>query len=235
MSTLLPKLLPRLDGTRTVDDLVDRLGRAARPAVEGALQTLAEHGLLVEGPPASGPARRSAHALAAAYGQAPSTVAGRLEAATIGVVGSGADGFDVARLLKLAGVGTVERSSWSRATDAHLAVVVPDAHELDRVRRWNEVALRRGLRWLPVRPFDGRMAAIGPLRPPRRIGLLRMPSAPPRGQSRFRRRPRRCRGRTVGGDGGRRGRGMGGRRRSPRRPAVRRRRRHGRCGSHVRS
>ncbi len=163
VSTLLPKLLPRLDGTRTVDDLVDRLGRAARPAVEGALQTLAEHGLLVEGPPASGPARRSAHALAAAYGQAPSTVAGRLEAATIGVVGSGADGFDVARLLKLAGVGTVERSSWSRATDAHLAVVVPDAHELDRVRRWNEVALRRGLRWLPVRPFDGRMAAIGPL------------------------------------------------------------------------
>src|SRR3954454_11492135 len=74
VSTLLPQPLPRLDGTRTVDDLVDRLGGAARPAIEGALRTLAEHGLRTEGPPASGPARRSAHALAAAHGQAPSVV-----------------------------------------------------------------------------------------------------------------------------------------------------------------
>src|SRR3954453_15508063 len=69
VSTLLPQLLPRLDGTRTVDDLVDRLGGAARPPIEGALPKLAAHGLLTDGPPASGPARRSAHALAAAHGQ----------------------------------------------------------------------------------------------------------------------------------------------------------------------
>src|ERR1043166_1660931 len=44
--TLLPTLLPLLDGTRTHDDLVARLGVAVRPALELALEVLASHGLL---------------------------------------------------------------------------------------------------------------------------------------------------------------------------------------------
>src|SRR5262249_23918384 len=41
--TLLPHLLPLLDGTRTYDELAARLGVAARPALDHALETLASH------------------------------------------------------------------------------------------------------------------------------------------------------------------------------------------------
>src|SRR5581483_3629358 len=43
VGALLPALLPLLDGTRTLDQLAERLGRAARPAIEQAVATLAEH------------------------------------------------------------------------------------------------------------------------------------------------------------------------------------------------
>src|SRR5919199_611482 len=90
--TLLPALLPLLDGTRTVDELVDRLGAAAREAIELALATLASH-----------------------------------------------------------------------RPDADVAVVAPAGDELDALPTWNRDALRWGARWLPVRPFDGRFAQVGPL------------------------------------------------------------------------
>src|SRR5204862_7816982 len=83
VSTLLPALLPLLDGTRTVPDLVERLGVAARPAVDRALETLAGHGLLVEGPAAPEPVRQAAHALAAAHAVAPAVAAERLAEARI--------------------------------------------------------------------------------------------------------------------------------------------------------
>ena len=47
---LLPRLLPLLDGTRCVDDLAERLGEAARPAIVAALGLLAERGLVIDGP-----------------------------------------------------------------------------------------------------------------------------------------------------------------------------------------
>src|SRR3954453_12048198 len=74
VSTLLPQLLPRLDGTRTVDDLVDRLGGGARPAIERALRTLAQQGLLTERPPPSPGSRvtRAARSKAPS-GRSPST------------------------------------------------------------------------------------------------------------------------------------------------------------------
>src|SRR5439155_20400641 len=46
---LLPALLPLLDGTRTADDLVARLGAAARPAVELAPGPLPAHDPLAAG------------------------------------------------------------------------------------------------------------------------------------------------------------------------------------------
>ena len=163
VSTLLPKLLPLLDGTRTLDDLVARLGPAARPAVEGALETLAEHGLIVDGPPASEAVRPTAHALAAAHGVSPATVEERLRTATVGVVGSGTAAADIARLLRIAGVAEVERRRWTGTAAADLVVAAPAPDELDRLGTWNELALRLSLRWLPVRPFDGRLAAVGPI------------------------------------------------------------------------
>jgi bacteriocin biosynthesis cyclodehydratase domain-containing protein len=81
----------------------------------------------------------------------------------VGVVGSGSDAADVARLLRLAGVGRVERRPWASAARDDVVVVAPAVDELDRLGAWNDLALFLSLRWLPVRPFDGRIAAVGPI------------------------------------------------------------------------
>jgi bacteriocin biosynthesis cyclodehydratase domain-containing protein len=160
---LLPVLLPLLDGTRTLDDLARRLGAAARPALESALAVLASHGLLVEGPDADEGGRPAAHALAAAFGLTPAAAAERLAAARVGVVGSGPAGVEVGRLLHASGVADVRRLSWRGGHEVDLAVVAPGRDEVGALSAWNRLALSHGLRWLPVRPFDGLVATIGPL------------------------------------------------------------------------
>jgi len=163
VGTLLPALLPLLDGTRTVEDLVARLGPAVRPAVEHALATLEANGLLVEGPDAAGAGREAAAALAAAFGLPPAVAAARLRAGTVGIVGGGVEGVEAARLLHACGVGEVRRLSWRAVGVVDLALVAPAPDELDRLPAFNRRALGRELRWLLVRPFDGRLAAVGPL------------------------------------------------------------------------
>ncbi|HWB23279.1 MAG TPA: TOMM precursor leader peptide-binding protein [Gaiellaceae bacterium] len=161
--TLLPALLPLLDGTRTLDDLVARLGTAVGPAIEAALATLQRHGLLVDGPEAPSRNRDTADALAAAYSLAPAVVAARLDAAVIGVVGGSSTGVEVARLLRAAGVGETRRVSWEEPAIGDLTVVAPAAGEIRRLDPWNRTALAEGCAWFPVRPYDGRLAAVGPL------------------------------------------------------------------------
>ncbi len=169
---LLPALLPLLDGTRTVDDLVACLGERVEPAVRKALEALSEHGLLGEGPqpgdhaPAS--FRETAALLAATSGR-PGTAADlllALERARVGIGGGGRIGLDVARLLHLSGVAVVREVALDDG-DADptlsLAVVTPGSEQLHLVPRWNERALAAELPWLLVLPFDGRFAAIGPL------------------------------------------------------------------------
>jgi bacteriocin biosynthesis cyclodehydratase domain-containing protein len=163
VSTLLPHLLPLLDGTRTIDDLVARLGPPVRPAVELALSTLAQHGLLTAGPDAPEDARETAHAFAALFDVVPRVAAERLQEARVGVVGSSPTADDVARLLQAGGIRKLRRWSWRRSGEADLCVVIPAADEVDRLQGWNAVALEHELRWLPVRPWDGRAAFVGPL------------------------------------------------------------------------
>jgi bacteriocin biosynthesis cyclodehydratase domain-containing protein len=165
---LLPALLPILDGTRTLADLSARLGIAARPAIELALELLAAHGLLVEGPDAPRELRTAAHAVAAPYGMAPAVAAGRLAGATVAVVGASPAGVEIARLLHSAGIGDVRRLPWRgngavRNGAVDLAVVAPAADEGDALPGWNRLALDRKIRWLAVRPYDGRLASVGPL------------------------------------------------------------------------
>jgi bacteriocin biosynthesis cyclodehydratase domain-containing protein len=161
--TLLPPLLRLLDGTRTVDDLVERLGVVARPAIEHALEILASNGLLVEGPDAAADLRATAYAFAAAYNLSPACVIERLDAAVIGVVGEGAAAPEIARHLHAAGVGQVRRCEWDDDGGFDLAVVTPSADETGLLGAWNRVTLSNGLRWLLMRPFDGRFASVGPL------------------------------------------------------------------------
>jgi bacteriocin biosynthesis cyclodehydratase domain-containing protein len=102
--------------------------------------------------------------VAAAYGLAPAVAAERLGAASVALVGGGGSCLgEIARLLCAAGLAEVRRSSWRGRGRADLAVVVPAADELDRLHAWNQLALDRNMRWLLVRPYDGRFASVGPL------------------------------------------------------------------------
>lgn len=163
VSALLPALLPLLDGTHTVEALADRLGPAARPAIEAAVRLLAERGVVVEGPDAPVERRSSACAVAAAYALSPSAAAARLREASVGVVGGGALRFDLVRLLHESGVGQINRVKWNGGGRVDLTVVAPAPDEYDRLPAWNRAALRTGTRWLLVRPYDGRFASAGPI------------------------------------------------------------------------
>src|SRR5262249_57362212 len=85
--TLLPVLLPLLDGTRTVDALAARLGPAARPAIEAALELLAERGVVVAGPDAPAELRGAARGAAAGHGLPPATPPERLRSGSAGLLG----------------------------------------------------------------------------------------------------------------------------------------------------
>jgi bacteriocin biosynthesis cyclodehydratase domain-containing protein len=164
---LLPALLPLLDGTRTVDEIVRALGEPVRPAVERALSELAANGVLTEGPPLAPRTPRpfSGTALLLAslrpggprLVEAAATVAGRL----VAVAGEGTAGLEAARLLRSSGVEVERADSVAPAVD--LTVCVPAPAELFRLRDWNAQALSAGTPWLQLLPFDGRYAAVGPL------------------------------------------------------------------------
>jgi len=165
---LLPYLLPLLDGTRTVDEVVAELGGAARPAVEHALSLLRAHDLLTAPVPgeAAADARRTAELLAAidVAGRTCAELHACLRAAEAHVLGRSRVAETVGRLLQAGGVGSVEALEWDGDPPASgLAIAAPAPAEVERLERWNARALSAGTVWLPVLPFDGRLAAVGPL------------------------------------------------------------------------
>jgi bacteriocin biosynthesis cyclodehydratase domain-containing protein len=158
---LLPRLLPLLDGTRTVAQIVAAVGEPAAAAVEAALDLLEANGLLVEGPPPTS-AETGTLAIAAAYGLDPALVLDRIRVTTVGVVGSASAGEHTARLLRADGLRFVQELGWHEG-GVDLAVVAPSAEEVPRLTDWNHHALEQGIRWLAIRPFDGAIYAVGPL------------------------------------------------------------------------
>lgn len=175
---LLPALLPLLDGTRTLDEIVQIVGPPVRRAVEQALALLHEHGLLTEAAAgASAEAeKRSAEFLAATdpAGRTPAALLAVIRAVCIAVAGSGSLALEAASSLRRSGAGAVEQlaiDAPSAELDRfHLAVVVPDGEELPSLSSWNEAALTAGLPWLQVLPFDGVFCAVGPLYKPGETG-----------------------------------------------------------------
>ena len=161
--TLLPALLPLLDGTRTVDELAARLGLAVRPAIDAAVDLLRERGVVVDGPDAPAELRDAARAAAAAYGLGPAIAADRLRSTTVGVAGHGGVRLDLVRLLAASGFRQITALRWSGRRRVDLAILVPAADELDRLSAWNRAALDSGSPFLLLRPWDGRLAAVGPL------------------------------------------------------------------------
>jgi len=107
--------------------------------------------------------RTPAHAVAATFDLTPAVAAERLGGAVVGVVGSAPAGVEIARLLRASGVGDVQRSRWKARERFDLAVVTPAGNELEQVESWNLGAQETCVPWLPVRPYDGRFVAVGPL------------------------------------------------------------------------
>jgi bacteriocin biosynthesis cyclodehydratase domain-containing protein len=164
---LVPALLPLLDGTRTIDELVTLLGDPVRPAVEHALQELSDHGLLEDGPPLARDLPRGAGGVAELLAslhpgsQSPAETAAAVAACSVAVVGQGGAGLDVARLLRSSGAEVEWADRIAGGSD--LTVCAPAACELPRVSEWNEQALDERQPWLQILPFDGRYGAVGPL------------------------------------------------------------------------
>lgn len=167
--TLLPALLPLLDGTSTVDEIEMMLGERAQPAIAHALELLAEHGLLTEGPPldAAVPQPFAAaalhHAAVDPAAPPPAAVHAALAEAAVAVVGSAPAGAELARLLRSSGVRHVRRGGWEETPQDELTVVAPLAKELPLLPGWNETALEARAAWLQVLPYNGVFAAVGPV------------------------------------------------------------------------
>jgi bacteriocin biosynthesis cyclodehydratase domain-containing protein len=167
---LLPALLPLLDGTRTVDEIVETLGLPVRPAVEKALTLLDEQGVLTVGAPehVHDSAWRSAEFLAATdpLGRPAQELLATVESAAVAVAGSGPLAAEIASSLRRSGIAGLERlaldTAASRLERFELAVAVPAGVELPSLAAWNVSAFQVSLPWLQVLPFDGLLAAVGP-------------------------------------------------------------------------
>lgn len=175
---LLPALLPLLDGTRDLERIVRALGRAAAPAVEAALALLASHRVLVDGPPVACDAEPDAEAAvrfeAAIAARRPADVQQALASAAVVVGGRAAAADELVRLLEACGIGAVGRADGpTEAAGADLAVVAPRPDEVASLAGWNAARLADGVPWLPVLPFDGRLAVVGPLIVPGESACLR--------------------------------------------------------------
>jgi bacteriocin biosynthesis cyclodehydratase domain-containing protein len=163
----LPALLPLLDGTHRLEDLVGVLGESTRPAIEQALDRLEAAGVLVDGPPipagVPAPFAGAAELLASLRPGAatPAEAARSLGACSVAVVGDGLAGREAARLLRLSGVEVVPTETVEPGFD--LTICAPSPAGLPRLGEWNVQALESRASWLQVLPFDGRYAAIGPL------------------------------------------------------------------------
>lgn len=165
---LLPKLLPLLDGTRTVDELTDALGPRVAPAVEHALTLLESNRLLVAG--ADGDEASVEATAAAAFAAAvtrrttESAAATKLTDASVAVLGSGGAAIEVGRQLTQLGIGRVTALPLdSSPDDPSLIVAAPSAAEVPHLEGLNERALHRRSPWLQLLPFDGRLVVAGPL------------------------------------------------------------------------
>ena len=160
---LIPHLLPLLDGTRTVDDVVAELGEAVRPAIEHALTLLRAHDLLTDpSPPASRrPVRGAARGDDGPHGGRGPCAPERC--GSMRSSGSGLAAEPLGRILQASGVLGVERLDWDDDPPGGLVVAAPSNAELPRLEGWNERALDARTTWMQVLPFDGRFAAVGPV------------------------------------------------------------------------
>jgi bacteriocin biosynthesis cyclodehydratase domain-containing protein len=167
VTTLLPRLLPLLDGTRTVEQIKTALGSAAAPAVARALGLLSTNRLLVEGP--HGASDGGTMAVAASFAAAVTRrtteqdALAALEAAQVSVLGAGRAAAEIRRQLRSMGIGSVTANGLDADPDGSFLVAVPGPDEQSLLPALNAATLERRLTWMQVLPFDGRVVIVGPV------------------------------------------------------------------------
>jgi bacteriocin biosynthesis cyclodehydratase domain-containing protein len=85
----------------------------------------------------------------------------------VSVVGDGPAAEPLARLLQASGLLAVDRIEWSDPPAHGFVVAVPSSEELPLLDEWNRRAIESRATWMQVLPFDGRLAAVGPVFVPR--------------------------------------------------------------------
>lgn len=168
VDTLLERLVPLLDGTRTVDELAHVLGPSVAPAIDQALSLLESHRLLVNGPSPNDADVAVAAALEFAVGvnrrKDRAEAVQALRDAHVAILGSGPGAAEAAKQLERTGVGRVDALGMdSEPPSGSFVLAAPCPDEVPLLADVNERALARGGSWLQLLPFDGRVVVAGPL------------------------------------------------------------------------
>jgi len=162
-TAFLRRLVPLLDGTRQMDDILRILGPAVPfSLVHAALATLRERGFLTDEPPMF-PARTAAYLNqlnVTEHDAADRLRTTRVAIATVGLV----DHTPIAAALAALGVQTVAADA-----DADLTLVVVESYLEPALHAMNAHALATGTRWLLARP-SGAQCWIGPVFVPHDTG-----------------------------------------------------------------
>lgn len=168
-TTLIPRLLPVLDGRHSLAELETLAGEKAWPAVRAALDALAANDLLFDGPvpEENSPLARTAvfAAGAHAFGTTITDISDAIETARVLVYGTSGAAREIVRALGASGVELAESVAAVEAAPerADLVIAAPSNGELPGLRELNRWALGNGQPWLQVLPYEGRFGAIGPL------------------------------------------------------------------------
>lgn len=165
--TILPKLLPLLDGRHSIEQIERIVGTNAE-VTRAAVNMLERYELLMGGavPENETALARTAVFLSSIGGTAATeTIEARIANATIGVTGSSNAAFELVRALRAAGVGTVQTRSLDDVfeSSADLLIAAPTWQEVPQLRAVNTEALKKQQPWMQVLPYDGRFAALGPI------------------------------------------------------------------------
>lgn len=170
---LFPSLLPLVDGSRTVEQIKERIGPEFAPAVEPALRKLMEHGLVGEGPGnrrlvASGAASAldffSANVLEAGQpALSPAALAGK----SVFVCGASLTAESLVAQLRESGVFTNCNPALippeEIPSETSLIVVAPSCTQYGEVRALNRRLHAGGRKWMLVAPHEGKAAFVGPI------------------------------------------------------------------------
>lgn len=166
-SLLLPSLIPLLDGSRTVDEIVDAIGTAVAPATRRALTLMADKGALLEGrqpSTADGPASEAAIFAAETGGPSPAQVLATLALGEVSVAGTSSTAEEIVRILEATGLRPVRTVGMREAGHVDgLLVAAPNEEERAELTSVNTRRLELVRPWLQILPHDGRFVVVGPL------------------------------------------------------------------------